>query len=161
MNNKLIVLALTSLLSLSAFALGNAELKMTCGVVKKARSAKLLNRLEPGFFGLNSKYVLLTKFENPIGYNESHSKETYSSNSFTTSDMEKTFTRFSWKDKFVKLKKSLRAAIKSAKKKNIDLYACVGRIDTLFKYAGAEVYYSTESVEAAANKMRKQARRHL
>jgi hypothetical protein len=110
---------------------------------------------------MNSKYVLFTKFENPIGFNESHSKETYTSNSFTTNYMTRTYTKFSWKDKFIKLKASLKSAIKSAKKKNIDLYACVGRIDTLFKYAGAEVYYSTESVEAAADKMRKQAKRHL
>lgn len=161
MNIKLTVLALTSLLSLSALALGNAELKMTCGIVKKARSAKLLKRLEPGFFSLNSKFVLFTKFENPIGYNESHSKETYTSNNFTTNDMERTYTYFSWKDKFVKLKDSLKKAIKSSKQKNIDLYACVGRIDTLFKYAGSEVYYSTESLEDAAEKMRKQAKRHL
>ena len=104
--NKFVLVTL--FFSTSIFALSSAKVLMTCGVVKKARSAKLLRRLEPSLFGINSKYVLLTKFENPIGYSEVHNKDTYTSNTFVSSDMHKTFTYFSWKDKFLKLRKSIK-----------------------------------------------------
>ena len=146
-------------ISISAFASGRIE--MVCGQVIKARSAKLLKRLEPSIFGLNPKYVLMTKFDNPIGFSEEHSKETYSSVSYNSDDLEKVYTGFSWKSKFKVLKNNLRAALKDANKSHENLFACVGTIQAIFKYSGSEVFYSTDSLEAAKEKMRGQLRRHL
>lgn len=158
----LMAIVMTSLFSSSASAgLFGGTLEMTCGRVLKVRAGKLLNRLEPSMFGINSKYVLFTRLDNPIGYIEKHSKDTFSSNSFTTNDMERTYTRFSWKDKYRKIKKAFKAALKKANRNNRDLYACVGRVDVLLKYSGAEVFFSEESVEVAMKRMRKQVRRHL
>lgn len=157
-----LVIACASLVSTRSFAgLSDGRLDMTCGRVLKARSGKILNRLEPGLFGLNTKYVLFTKFDNPIGYSERHNKDTFSSNTYTTSDMERTYTRFSWKNKYLNRKSALKSALKKANRENKDLYACVGRVDILFKYSGAEVFFSDESLDAAMERMRKQVRRHL
>jgi len=153
------ILLISMFISTTVFASGRIE--MVCGQVTKARSAKLLKRLEPSFFGLNPKYILMTKFNDPIGFSEEHSKDTYSSVSYTSEDLEKVYTGFSWKNKFKVLKSSVRSALKSASKAQENLYACVGTIQAVFKYSGTEVFYSTDSLEAAKEKMRHQLRRHL
>jgi hypothetical protein len=135
------------------------SINMTCGEVVKARNGKILKRLEPGFWGLNAKFVLMTKFDNPIGYNiRGTSKSRYNTATFEAE--EKTYTYFSLKPKYRALKKEIKNAVKKKNKDGSNLYACVGHIDVSLRYYGSHVYLSTDSVEDAMKKMIKQGARH-
>ncbi len=152
-----------TLLTLAAFsfcALAQAfTINMNCGEVIKARNGKILKRLEPSIFGLNSKYVLMTKFNNPIGYTVNGSSE--DNYDLILGEVEqKSFTAFSLKDKFRTQKKMIKEAIKKAKADGSDLYACVGQIRVPLKYSGSHVYLSHDSIDEAMKKMIKQGARH-
>lgn len=160
----LFLLLLLSFISQTALASwSHYRINMVCGEVKKVRNGKLLKRLEPNFLGLNAKFVLTTKFIDPVGYVETSSyDDRFDTIPFSSSDMDKTHTYFSLKDKFLKIKGEFKAAVKKAKKEKKPLYACVGSIDVEpFKYKGAHVYYSFDSIENARAQMRAQAVRHL
>ncbi len=150
-----------SLLTLSGLA-SAYTLDYSCGEVKRVSNGKILNRLEPNLFGLNPKFVLKTKFIQGESYIETgYSFGRYNAVSQKQLNNEAVYTRFSLKPKFKKLKAKIKSDLKKAKRKDIPLYACVGRIDISFKYSGAHVYTSFESMEDAQKKMRKQAKRHL
>jgi hypothetical protein len=155
MKKALLVLAT---LGISTFAQAYS-IEMTCGQLVKAKNGKVLNRLEPGFFGINAKYVLMTKLINPIGYIIKGTTDgTYIE---TNSEADtKTYTHFRRKSKFQSEKVKAQKAIKESKSSNTDLYACVGNVDVAFRYSGGHVYLSNESIEEAKKKMVKQGLRH-
>jgi hypothetical protein len=138
------------------------DLNATCGEVVKAKSGELLRRLEPGFFGVNDKYVLKTTFVKPIQINEILEKKDVPSNTGFSVSNEDAFTSFSDKEKFLHLRNGLKKAIKAADKKNIQLFACVGKLKVFpFKYSGSEVFWSEKSLDDAISQIRKKARIHL
>jgi hypothetical protein len=135
------------------------SIDMTCGEVIKARNGKILKRLEPNLFGINAKFTLMTKFNNPIGYIISGtSEDRYTTSTFNA--YKKTFTYFSLKPKYIREKTKIKNAVKLSKAQGKELYACVGHIDVSMKYSGSHVYLSNESVEDAMKKMIKQGARH-
>lgn len=154
---------LLTLLVFTTFAHASSyDLQMTCGEVKSAGNGKILKRLEPSVFGINAKYVLKTKFSSYVEINESGAKIPKEEILDLINDDQTALTYFSDKAKFNQQKSELQKAIKLAKKQKDTLYACVGRLHVHpFKYTGSQVFFSTESVEAAAMKMRKLAKKHL
>ena len=139
------------------------DLKMTCGEVLKTGNGKLLQRLEPSFFGINDKYVLRTKFINYVEINEVISKkEKPETPSIVNTGKIITYTNFSLKEKFKDLKVKFKNELKESKRLNLPLYACVGHIDVVpFKYKGSHVYYSQKSLKDAIKQMRDKAKKHL
>ena len=134
-------------------------ISMTCGEVVKARNGKILKRLQPSFFGLNSKFVLMTKFNNQVGYMISgSSNDIYNTATFNAD--RKSFTNFSLKDKYQAEKRKIKNAFKKSRIDGSDLYACVGHVNVAFKYSGSHVFLSNESVEDAMKKMINQGARH-
>lgn len=154
---------LLTLVLFTSFAHASSyDLTMTCGEVKSAGNGKLLKRLEPSVFGINAKYVLKTKFSSYVEIHESRTSIPKDEILDLINDDQTALTYFSDKHKFNEQKTELQKAIKLAKKKKETLYACVGRLHVQpFKYTGSQVFFSTESVEAAALKMRKLAKKHL
>ena len=155
MKKSLLVLAV---LGFSSFAQAYS-IEMTCGELVKAKNGKILSRLEPGLFGINAKYVLMTKFNNPIGYVIKGTKDgTHIETNFEADT--KTYTHFRRKSGFQSEKIKAQKAIKEASASNQDLYACAGNIDVAFRYSGGHVYLSNESIDEAKKKMVKQGLRH-
>jgi len=155
MKKALLVIAT---LGISTFAQAYS-IEMTCGQLIKAKNGKVLNRLEPGFIGINAKYVLMTKLINPIGYIIKGTKDgTYIENN-SEADI-KTYTHFRRKSWFQSEKIKAQKAIKESRSANTDLYACAGNIDVAFRYSAGHVYLSNESIDEAKKKMVKQGLRH-
>lgn len=159
---KLILLIALSLSSLAHAGFSHYDLKMTCGELVKAGNGKILKRLQPSLFGINSKYILRTKFIAPVVINEIVSKGERPADIRMTSDSEVAYTAFSNFYKFDERKQILKKALKISRKAKLPLYACAGHVDVFpFKYSGSEVTVSAESLDAAIEAMRKIARRHL
>lgn len=139
------------------------DINMTCGEVLKAGSGKLLNRLEPSFFGINDKFVLKTKFENSVDIQETGLTLREPDQIVNHNEGSKiAYTRFSLRSKFRNLKSELKRELKQAKESGTTLYACVGYIKVnIFKYLGSHVETSTVSLDEAIEKMRSRARKHL
>lgn len=138
------------------------DMNVTCGEIKSAGNGKILKRLQPSVFGINSKYVLKTKFRSYVEINETGFKIPSDARLDLVYDNQTSLTYFSDKDKFLSLKKELKDAIKKSKKKDEPLYACVGRIEIYpLKYKGSQVFTSTDSVEDALRKARKLVKKHL
>ncbi len=162
-----LVLALTlTLVSQTVLANGlfsSYSINMTCGIVKKVKCAKPFKRLEPGFFGINQKYVIKTKFRDARGYAVSgHHSGSRKEVRYHTPRLKKVFTYFSLKRKFKEIKDDFKAEYARAKADNRDLYACEGYINvTPLRYKGSHIYYSYESIEDAKSKMIRKAEYHL
>jgi hypothetical protein len=135
------------------------SIEMTCGQLVKAKNGKILSRLEPGFFGINQKYVLMTKFNNPIGYVIKGTTDGTYIETHSKADT-KTYTHFRRKSWFQSEKVKAQKAIKESKSSNTDLYACAGNIDVAFRYSAGHVYLSNESIDKAKKKMVKQGLSH-
>ncbi len=147
----LVFLALMAL-SFQVFSQGT---EATCGEVRKASNGKILKRLEPNLFELNSKFVLKTKFYNYINLREDSRSDDLVYGDLTK-ERETAYTAFSMKDKFLAAKKDLKTALKRSN----TVWACVGHISISFKYEGSHAYVSEISLEDAIAKFNKQYKRH-
>lgn len=160
-----LVLGLLTQSVLANGMIGNYTIQMSCGEVKKVRCAKPFKRLEPGFFGINQKYVIKTKFKKigAVGYTVAGN--TYSDRQqieFHTPRVHKAYTYFSLKKKFQKIRDDFKSEFKKAKSENVPLYACEGYIHVMpFKYRGSHIYYSYESIQDAKLKLINKAEQHL
>lgn len=141
-----------------AFAEKAPNLRMECGEVLKVRSAKLLRRLEPSLFGLNTNIVLLVKLKNAQKYTETHyNKVDFVSDVENLGRSHKSYLGFSNKSKYKYFKKTLSKKLRSSRKA---LYACTA-VSTLFlKYYGSDVFWAY-SYDKALELARKNIRRRL
>jgi hypothetical protein len=160
---KLILLLAFSITSAAhATNFSSYLMKATCGELVKVGNGKLLKRLEPNIFLTNPKYVLRAKFVSPVVINETGDKDSKPSEARAYPSNNIAYVGFSISEKFDLNKKVLKLALKTAKKMDQPLYACVGNVNVSpLKYKGNEVSFSLDSVEDALAKMRKVARRHL
>lgn len=150
---KLPFALLLLMMSFSTFAQDFAE--ATCGEVRKVSNGKILKRLQPSFFGLNSKFVLKTKFEN---YTKLRSYHFFQDAPVDDAIQERksVYTAFSDKEKFRTSKQGMKAALKNS----TSVWACVGEINIPLKYRGRHAFFSEISLEDAIAKFKKQAKRH-
>lgn len=163
---KLVFALALTLISQTVLANGlftDYSINMTCGKVKKVKCAKPFKRLEPGFFGINQKYVIKTKFKDARGYAVSgHNRGSNKQVQYHTPRLKKAFTYFSLKKKFKEIRDDFKAELARANADKRDLYACEGYINvTPLRYKGSHIYYSYESIEDAKAKMIRKAEQHL
>ena len=163
---KLVLAMALTLITQSALANGlftSYSINMTCGKVKKVKCAKPFKRLEPGFFGINQKYVIKTKFRGARGFAVSGLNRGQNTQvEYKTPRLNKAFTYFSLKKKFKEIRDDFKAELKRAKQDDRKLYACEGYINVKpLRYKGSHIYYSYESIEDAKSKMIRKAEYHL
>lgn len=154
------LITITALMSISFAHAFTVD--MNCGVLLEAKNGKLLRRLEPSIIGLNDKYVLKTIFDSVERIKgSSNIEQPYTETVSTPADEEKVLTGFASKDRFKKIKAKLKSALGGDKLAPQYVYACVGRIVSLFRYIGAYATTSLISIEDAKDKFRKKANKRL